>query len=115
MPLVRDELLRLYRLLRLTRTIEDRTRALYYERRIVGGVYTGTGMEGTTVGAAHALRPGDVLVPVHRDLGAHLVSGMTAREVFCQWLGRGNAPARGRAGQRHMGELRASRGVPTPT
>src|SRR5258707_296465 len=58
MPLVRDELLRLYRLLRLTRTIEDRTRALYYERRIVGGVYTRTGMEGTTVRAGHALRPG---------------------------------------------------------
>jgi TPP-dependent pyruvate/acetoin dehydrogenase alpha subunit len=113
MPLVRDELLRLYRLLRLTRTIEDRTRALYYERKIVGGVYTGAGMEGTTVGAAHALRPGDVLVPLHRDLGAHLVSGMTAREVFCQWLGRGNAPALGRDGQLHMGDMRRRMIVPT--
>src|SRR5690349_12416017 len=53
--------LRLYRLMRLTRLIEDRVRALYYERRIVGGVYTSRGMEATAVGAADALRPGDVL------------------------------------------------------
>jgi TPP-dependent pyruvate/acetoin dehydrogenase alpha subunit len=105
--------LRLYRLMRLTRLIEDRVRALYYERKIVGGVYTSRGMEATAVGAGDALRPGDVLVPLHRDLGALLARGITPREVFCQYLGRGNALSHGRDGQLHIGDMRERMIVPT--
>jgi TPP-dependent pyruvate/acetoin dehydrogenase alpha subunit len=105
--------MRLYRLMRLTRLIEDRVRALYYERRIVGGVYTSRGMEATAVGAADALRAGDVLVPLHRDLGALLARGITPREVFCQYLGRGNALSHGRDGQLHIGDMRERMIVPT--
>jgi TPP-dependent pyruvate/acetoin dehydrogenase alpha subunit len=105
--------LRLYRLMRLTRMIEDRVRALYYERKIVGGVYTSRGMEATAVGAADALRPGDVIVPLHRDLGAMLARGLTAREVFCQYLGRGTSLSHGRDGQMHVGDLRERMIVPT--
>jgi TPP-dependent pyruvate/acetoin dehydrogenase alpha subunit len=105
--------LRLYRQMRLTRMIEDRVRALYYERKIVGGVYTSRGMEATAVGAADALRPADVLVPLHRDLGALLARGITPREVFCQYLGRGNALSHGRDGQLHIGDMRERMIVPT--
>jgi TPP-dependent pyruvate/acetoin dehydrogenase alpha subunit len=113
MPLDRDTLLHVYRLMRLTRAIEDRTRALYFAGEIVGGVYTGAGMEATTVGAAYALRTGDVLVPLHRDLGAHLVRGTTPREVFAQWLGRGDSPTMGRDSGLHIGDMRQRMIVPT--
>jgi TPP-dependent pyruvate/acetoin dehydrogenase alpha subunit len=113
MPLDRERLLHVYRLMRLTRAIEDRTRALYFDEQIVGGVYTGTGMEATTVGAAYALRQGDVLVPLHRDLGAHLVRGTTPREVFAQWLGRGDSPTMGRDSGLHFGDMRDRMIVPT--
>jgi TPP-dependent pyruvate/acetoin dehydrogenase alpha subunit len=113
MPPNRATTLRLYRLMRLTRMIEDRVRALYYERKIVGGVYTSRGMEATAVGAADALRPGDVIVPLHRDLGALLARGITAREVFCQYLGRGNSLSHGRDGQLRVGDLRERMIVPT--
>jgi TPP-dependent pyruvate/acetoin dehydrogenase alpha subunit len=112
MPLDRDDLLRMYRYMRLTRAIEDRTRALYYAGKIVGGVYTGTGIEATSVGAAYALRPGDVLAPLHRDLGAHLVRGTTPREVFAQWLARGDSPTLGRDGGLHFGDMRRRMIVP---
>lgn len=112
MPLDRADLLHLHWFMRLTRAIEDRTRALYDEGKIAGAVYTGAGMEATSVGAAYALAPGDVVAPLHRDLGAHLVRGTTPREVFCQWLGRGNAPARGRDSRLHFGDMRVRMIVP---
>lgn len=113
MPLRRRDLIELYRFMRLTRAIEDRTRALYFEGQIVGGVYTGAGMEATSVGAAYALQPGDVLVPLHRDLGALLVRGISPREVFAQWLGRADSLSGGRDGQLHIGDMRRRMIVPT--
>jgi TPP-dependent pyruvate/acetoin dehydrogenase alpha subunit len=112
MPLDRDDLLRLYRYMRLTRAVEDRVRALYYSGKIVGGVYTGTGMEATSVGAAYALKPGDVVAPLHRDLGAHLVRGTTPREVFLHYLARGDGPSGGRDGGLHFGDMRRRMIVP---
>jgi TPP-dependent pyruvate/acetoin dehydrogenase alpha subunit len=112
MPLDHDDLLALYRYMRLTRAVEDRTRALYFEGKIVGAVYTGAGMEATSVGAAYALQPGDVIAPLHRDLGAHLVRGASVRAVFAQWLGRGNAPAQGRDGRLHFGDMRHNMIIP---
>lgn len=113
MPLSRHDLLELYRYMRLTRAVEDRTRALYFDGRIVGGVYTGAGMEATSVGAAYALQPGDVLVPLHRDLGAHLVRGIAPRDVFAQWLARGDSLTGGRDGQLHIGDMHRRMIVPT--
>lgn len=39
----REDLLRMYDYLRLTRAVEDRITALYRQGRIVGGVYTKIG------------------------------------------------------------------------
>lgn len=91
--------------MRLTRAMEDRTRTLFLQGRIVGGVYTAQGHEATTVGAAMTLRDGDYIVPQHRDLGMHLVRGTSPRSVMCQWLARGNSPTLGRDGQVHIGDM----------
>ncbi|WP_376794991.1 thiamine pyrophosphate-dependent dehydrogenase E1 component subunit alpha [Thermogemmatispora sp.] len=100
-----DLLLQTYYYMRLTRAMEDRTRTLFLQGRIVGGVYTAQGHEATTVGAAMTLRDGDCIVPQHRDLGMHLVRGVSPRAVMCQWLARGNAPTLGRDGQLHIGDM----------
>ncbi|WP_069801382.1 thiamine pyrophosphate-dependent dehydrogenase E1 component subunit alpha [Thermogemmatispora onikobensis] len=100
-----DLLLQIYYYMRLTRAMEDRTRTLFLQGRIVGGVYTAQGHEATTVGAAMTLRDGDCIVPQHRDLGMHLVRGVSPRAVMCQWLARGNAPTLGRDGQLHIGDM----------
>jgi TPP-dependent pyruvate/acetoin dehydrogenase alpha subunit len=105
MQLERGTLLQVYYLMRLTRAMEDRTRTLFLQGRIVGGVYTAQGHEATTVGAAMLLRDGDVIVPQHRDLGMHLTRGTSPRAVMCQWLARGNSPTLGRDGQLHIGDI----------
>jgi len=85
--------------------MEDRTRTLFLQGQVVGGVYTGQGHEATTVGAAMMLRKDDCIVPQHRDLGMHLVRGVSPRAVMCQWLARGNSPTLGRDGQLHIGDM----------
>ncbi len=101
----RKKLLDIYYFMRLTRAMEDRTRTLFLQGRVVGGVYTAQGHEATTVGAAMTLRDGDYIVPQHRDLGMHLVRGGSPRAVMCQWLARGNSPTLGRDGQVHIGDM----------
>src|SRR5215469_7857204 len=105
MRLERADLLQIYYLMRLTRAMEDRTRTLFLQGRVVGGVYTAQGHEATTVGAAMLLRDGDFIVPQHRDLGMHLTRGVSPRAVMCQWLARGNSPTLGRDGQVHIGDM----------
>src|SRR5438874_6713744 len=101
----KETLMKIYYFMRLTRAMEDRTRTLFLQRRVVGGVYTAQGHEAATVGAAWTLRDGDFIVPQHRDLGMHLVRGSSPRAVMCQWLARGNSPTLGRDGQAHIGDM----------
>ena len=103
--LPRELLLRLYTALRRTRALEERLGILYRQGKILGGVYLSTGQEAVSVGAAAALEDGDVIVPSHRDMGAHLLRGIQPREVFAQFLGRVGGPSRGRDGNVHFGDL----------
>ena len=100
-----NTLISMYYFMRLTRAMEDRTRTLFLQGKVVGGVYTAQGHEATTVGAAMTLRHDDFIVPQHRDLGMHLVRGGSPRAVMCQWLARGNSPTLGRDGQMHIGDM----------
>lgn len=107
MEMQQNDLLQIYYFMHLTREMEDRTRKLFLQGKVVGGVYTAQGHEATTVGAASMLRAGDCIVPQHRDLGMHLVRGGSPRAVMCQWLARGNSPTLGRDGQVHIGDMHA--------
>ncbi len=96
-----EALLQIYYFMRLTRAMEDRTRTLFLQGKVVGGVYTAQGHEAATVGAASMLKDGDCIVPQHRDLGMHLVRGTSPRAVMSQWLARGNSPSLGRDNALH--------------
>lgn len=43
------------------------------------------------------------MAPSHRDVGAHLVSGMTLRDLLLQYMGREGSPTKGRDGNVHIG------------
>jgi TPP-dependent pyruvate/acetoin dehydrogenase alpha subunit len=99
-----QELLRLYYYLRLARECDNAILRLYRQGKTVGGAYTGAGNEGTAVGSAFALEPRDYLLPMHRDLGAHLVKGQSLRNIFLQQLGRADSLTRGRDGTGHYAD-----------
>ncbi len=100
-----DELLALYRWMRLTRTLEERLVALYRQTKVVGGLFRSLGQEACAVGSAYALRRDDVLSPLIRNLGSMLVKGATPLEVLRQYMAKGDSPTRGRELNIHFGDV----------
>jgi TPP-dependent pyruvate/acetoin dehydrogenase alpha subunit len=107
-----DDLQRLYYFMRLTRSLEDRVRALYLQGKLLGAVYSSRGQEGTAVASAYALGPDDFCAPLIRDLGASIARGIPPQDIFAQWLGRVGGPTGGRDGNLHFGD--PARGILPP-
>src|SRR3989441_3148888 len=98
-----EQLLELYRYLKLTRLVEERLVNLYRQTKIVGGVFRSLGQEATAVGTAYALQPQDFLTPIIRDLGAVFVKGIRPREIFAQYMAKAWGPSGGRDLNIHFG------------
>lgn len=94
----------IYSTMRLAREFESRVETLFRQGRLVGAAYSGSGHEAISVGSSYTLASQDVLIPLHRDIGAHFIRGQTARRLMCQYMGRGNGPTRGRDGNMHCGD-----------
>jgi TPP-dependent pyruvate/acetoin dehydrogenase alpha subunit len=91
------------RWLHLIRAVEAAGRKLYLQGRLPGSFYDGRGQEATSVGAALAMAPRDVACPLIRDMGAHMVRGVTVSEMFRHYLGKAGGPMEGRDGNIHLG------------
>lgn len=100
-----EQLLDLYRYLKLTRLVEERLVNLYRQTKVVGGVFRSLGQEATAVGTAYALEPQDFLTPLIRDLGAVLVKGIKPREIFAQYMAKAWGPSGGRDLNIHFGDV----------
>jgi len=100
-----EQLLELYRYLKLTRLVEERLVNLYRQTKVVGGVFRSLGQEATAVGSAYALEPSDFVTPLIRDLGAVLVKGIRPREIFAQYMAKAWGPSGGRDLNIHFGDM----------
>ena len=99
--LTRDQLLEMYRLVRLTRSLEEKLENLFKQSKVVGGLFRSLGQEGESVASAYALRrrtdgTGDMLSPLIRNLGSMITVGATPGEVVRQYMAKGDSPARGK-------------------
>lgn len=111
----KEQLIEVYRFMRMSREIENRVINLYRQGKISGGVYLGRGNEATAVAGLFCLEPTDPVTILHRDLGAHLVRGWTCREIFMQYFARKEAPNYGKDTGLHLGSLeRFSLGTVSP-
>jgi TPP-dependent pyruvate/acetoin dehydrogenase alpha subunit len=102
--LTREDAVRLYFFMVLTREFENSLLRLYRQGKLVGGAYTGNGNEATSVGSCYALDKKDYLFPMHRDMGAHFVKGQTPLQLYLQHLARGSSKTRGRDGTGHYAD-----------
>ncbi|HWN10670.1 MAG TPA: thiamine pyrophosphate-dependent dehydrogenase E1 component subunit alpha [Pyrinomonadaceae bacterium] len=100
-----EQMLELYRHLKLTRLVEERLVNLAKQTKVVGGVFRSLGQEATAVGSAYALGPKDFITPLIRDLGAVLVKGIRPREVFAQYMAKAWGPSGGRDLNIHFGDM----------
>lgn len=104
--LTHDDLLSIYSCMRLTRVFDERMIAYWKQGLGTGGTFSQRGHEAISVGAAFALQPDDLLAPMHRDLGASFVRGLTPRRVFANLLGKEAGVTGGRDANLHgMGDL----------
>lgn len=99
--LSREELLEMYRLVRLTRSLEEKLELLFKQAKVVGGLFRSLGQEGESVASAFALRrrddgTGDMLSPLIRNLGSMLTIGAQPVEVVRQYMAKADSLARGK-------------------
>jgi TPP-dependent pyruvate/acetoin dehydrogenase alpha subunit len=100
-PEDRRELLRFMLLMRRT---EERALSLYRQGKVPGSFYDGCGQEAVSVGSAFALAPRDRVCILHRDLGAHLIRGVSPGRVLAQMMGKAGGVTGGRDGNMHFGD-----------
>ncbi len=102
--LTSEQLLEMYRFVKMTRMFDEKTVLLKRQSKLTGGVFTSLGQEATAVGTAFALEPQDFIAPLIRDIGAVFVKGILPRTIFAQYLGKANAPSRAADVQFHFAD-----------
>ncbi|MEM6335274.1 MAG: thiamine pyrophosphate-dependent dehydrogenase E1 component subunit alpha, partial [Bacteroidota bacterium] len=65
--------------------------------------FSGYGQEAIAVGCIWALRPSDVLLPMHRNLGVWTGRGLPLDRLFCQLMGKAGGYTNGRDRTFHFG------------
>ena len=93
--LPRKELERLYRLMVMTRLLDDRGLALQRQGRI-GFYLQSTGQEASHLGAAYALEDSDWLFPAYRQPGILLLRDIPLEKIICEWFGNEGDTSKGR-------------------
>ncbi len=90
----------------LARTFDEGMVSLWKQGRGLGGTFSQRGHEAVSVGSAYALAPEDIIAPMHRDIGAYFLRGLTPRRVFGNLLGKVSGVSGGRDANIHgMGDL----------
>ena len=91
----RETLLRAYRLMYLSRSLDDREVLLKRQNKIFFQI-SGAGHEAIQVAACMVLKPGkDWAVPYYRDRALALTLGMTAEDMLLQAVGAERDPSSG--------------------
>ncbi|HYT40642.1 MAG TPA: thiamine pyrophosphate-dependent enzyme, partial [Acidimicrobiia bacterium] len=97
-------LARLYRALLVPRLVEEKMLRLLRQGRL-SKWFSGIGQEAIAVGVAAALEDGDVILPLHRNLGVFTTRGVDLDRLLRQLLGREGGFTAGRDRSFHFGTL----------
>src|SRR5579862_8708850 len=99
----REQYLRAFRYMLLSRVLDEKMSSLYRAGKIHGGVFLGRGQEALSVSIGIALRRGDVFAPLIRDGAGRLAFGEPILDAVRTYLGSPLGPMRGRDGNVHRG------------
>src|SRR6202171_6774252 len=97
--------LQLYYWMKLIRGFEERVSRLHRQNKILGGVYSGAGQEAIVTGICAPVQEGDLVAPLHRDLGVFLMRGVDPGRLMAQLMGKEDGLSRGKDSLLHGGDL----------
>src|SRR4051812_2111448 len=99
----RELYVRAYRLMLLSRILDEKFASLYRAGKIHGGVFLGRGQEALSVSTGLALRKGDIFAPLIRDAAGRLAFCEPVLDAVRTYLGSPLGPMRARDGNVHRG------------
>ena len=96
----------IYYFLYLTRRFDERMVSLWKQGRGLGTSFSARGHEAISVGCGYALEEDDVAAPMHRNVGTHMVRGVSPGRLLSNYLGKATGATRGRDANIHgVGDL----------
>ena len=103
--LTKDQLLAIYRRMRLIRRFEDTAQRLFENGEIGGFLHLSQGQEAVPVGTCTALRPDDYITSTHRGHGDVLAKGCEPKYMFAELYGRTTGYCKGKGGSMHIADF----------
>ena len=99
-----EQLLALYQGMLKPRLIEEKMLKLLRQGK-VSKWFSGIGQEAIAVGATMALKPDELIFPLHRNLGVFTSRAVPLTRLFCQWQGKDAGFTKGRDRSFHFGTM----------
>jgi len=90
-----EDLLKVFRAMLLTRAFDNKVLSLQRQGRL-GAYINCTGEEAAIISSAFALQKGDWMITSYREVGAHIVRGLSIDHMFAQLFGNSSDLLKGR-------------------
>jgi pyruvate dehydrogenase E1 component alpha subunit len=101
----KSEYLDLYHQMVLIRRVEERSAELYQQGKIGGFLHLYIGQEAVSTGIISVRKPQDRVITAYRDHGVAINTGIPAKEVMAELLGRITGVSKGKGGSMHMADV----------
>lgn len=101
----RDQLLAMYRRMRLIRNFENTAQKHFEAGEIAGFLHLSQGQEAVSVGTCSALREDDYITSTHRGHGDVIAKGCEVKYMFAELYGRTTGYCRGKGGSMHIADF----------
>lgn len=101
----KSEYLDLYHQMVLIRRVEERSAELYQQGKIGGFLHLYIGQEAVSTGLISARKPQDRVITAYRDHGVAINTGISAKEVLAELLGKATGISKGKGGSMHMADV----------
>lgn len=101
----KKQLLDLYHEMVLIRRLEETSAELYQQGKIGGFLHLYIGQEAVGSGVLAARKPQDRVITAYRDHGIAISSGMSAKAVMAELLGKATGASKGKGGSMHLADV----------
>ncbi|MFN2228014.1 MAG: thiamine pyrophosphate-dependent dehydrogenase E1 component subunit alpha [Anaerolineae bacterium] len=103
--LTKEQLLAMYRRMRLIRAFENTAQKHFEAGEIAGFLHLSQGQEAVPVGTCTALRGDDYITSTHRGHGDVLAKGCEPKYMFAELYGRTTGYCKGKGGSMHIADF----------